>query len=132
LERNPVPSPDGRWLAYISDESGQVELFVRSTDTVRNERWQVSRSGAALSVPPRWSRDGREVFYVSRDSLIAARVDPDSAFRVVDRTALFPMVPYSGFDVLPAGGFLMIRSRALGSATQQLMILEHWNVGDGR
>jgi hypothetical protein len=64
--------------------------------------------------------------------LIAARVDADSAFRVVDRTALFSILPYSGFDVLPGGGFLMIRSRALGPATQQLMVLEHWNSTGGR
>jgi tRNA A-37 threonylcarbamoyl transferase component Bud32 len=126
-ERYPVPSPDGRWLAYFSDESGRSELFVRSADVTRTERWQVSRSGVARAIPPRWSRDGRELFYFSRDSLIAARVAPGDAFGIVNQVTLFSTAPYTGFDVLPGGGFLMIRPRSLGPGAQQLMLLEHWN-----
>ncbi|MDP9226104.1 MAG: hypothetical protein M3P18_20150, partial [Actinomycetota bacterium] len=131
-ERYPVPSSDGRWVAYFSDEPGRPELFVRSADVTRTERWQVSRSGVARGVPPRWSRDGRELFYFSRDSLVAARVAPGDAFGIVTQTALFSTAPYTGFDVLPGGGFLMIRPRPLGPGAQQLIMLEHWNAGAGR
>jgi Tol biopolymer transport system component len=130
-ERTPVPSPDGRWLAYHSDESGRVEVFIRSTDPGRIERWQVSRTGVR-SIPPRWSPDGRELFYVSRDSLIAARVAPGDAFGIISQTTLFSMAPYLGFDVMPGGGFMMIRSRPLDPGAQRLMMLEHWNAGAGR
>ena len=130
-ERSPVPSPDGRWLAYASDESGRFEVFVRSADLGRTERWQVSRSGIRTN-PPRWSRDGRELFYVSRDSMIAARVAPGEEFAIVGQTTLFSMTPYLSFDVMPDGGFMMVRPRALDPGAQQLMMLEHWNAGGDR
>jgi hypothetical protein len=105
-------------------------VFVRPADLERTERWQVSRNGAALLAnPPRWSRDGRELFYVSRDSLVAARIAPGESFAIAEQRMLFPMGPYTGFDVLPGGGFLMIRSRPVDPRAQRLMLLEHWNAG---
>jgi serine/threonine protein kinase/Tol biopolymer transport system component len=130
-ERSPVPSPDGRWLAYNSDESGRDEVFIRSADPRRTERWQVSRSGGRPS-PPRWSRDGRELFYVSRDSLVAARVAPGEEFAIVGQTTLFSMAPYLGFDVMPGGGFMMVRPRQTDPGAQQLMMLEQWNAGSSQ
>jgi eukaryotic-like serine/threonine-protein kinase len=132
-ERAPVPSPDGRWLAYLSEDAGRGELFVRSANLERTDRWQVSRTGVPMLGPrPRWSRDGRELFYISRDSLVAARIAPGDAFTIAQQRTLFPTVAYTGFDVLPGGGFLMIRKRPLDPSAQQLMLLEHWNAGAGR
>jgi Tol biopolymer transport system component len=130
IERYAVPSPDGQWLAYISDESGRGEVFVRSANLSRTERWQVSRTGVSLVAnPPRWARDGRELFYVSRDSLIAAHVAPGEAFAIAEHRMLFSMAPYTGFDVLPGGGFLMIRNRPSDPRAQRLMLLEDWKAG---
>jgi eukaryotic-like serine/threonine-protein kinase len=53
-------SPDGRWLAYDSDESGQFEVYVRPYPDAHRARWQVSLGGGRQPV---WSRDGRELFY---------------------------------------------------------------------
>jgi Tol biopolymer transport system component len=61
-------SPDSRWIAYTSNESGQQEVFVRPRDG-RNLRWQISAEGGAQ---PRWRGDGREIFYVSLDGTLTA------------------------------------------------------------
>ena len=60
-------SPDGRWLAYSSLESGQVEVYIRSLVDA-GARWQVSAGGA----DPRWRGDGRELFYISSDGWLTA------------------------------------------------------------
>ena len=61
-EMSPAVSPDGRWLAYVSDESGQPEVYVRPFPDVATARWQVSASGGTLPV---WAHNGRELFYVN-------------------------------------------------------------------
>ena len=56
----PSLSPDGRWLAYTSDESGSNQVYVRPFPDLESGRWQVSRGGGML---PKWSPTGRELFY---------------------------------------------------------------------
>ena len=57
-------SPDGSWLAYQSNESGQFEVYVRPYPNINDQRWMVSQNGGS---EPAWSPDGRELFYVSAD-----------------------------------------------------------------
>jgi serine/threonine-protein kinase len=61
-EQNGEISPDGRWLAYQSSESGRSEIYVRPFPKVDSGRWQVSTDGGTR---PLWSRDGRELFFVT-------------------------------------------------------------------
>ena len=63
-ESNIDLSPDGRWVAYSSDESGQVEIWVRPFPIVGETRWQISRGGGRT---PKWGPDSREVFYQTAD-----------------------------------------------------------------
>jgi Tol biopolymer transport system component len=67
-ERNPTLSPDGRWFAYGTSESGQYEVFVRRVP-VTDEKWAVSRGGG---IQPFWSRDGKEIFYTTLDGRMMA------------------------------------------------------------
>ena len=60
-EGNGVVAPDGRWLAYESNESGQYQIYVRPFPTVNAGRWQVSTNGGRQ---PLWARSGEELFYV--------------------------------------------------------------------
>ena len=60
-ERNAELSPDGRWMAYQSDESGRWEIYVRPFPNVNDDRVQVSNVGV---IKPLWARDGRELFYL--------------------------------------------------------------------
>jgi hypothetical protein len=61
-ERNGIVSPDGRWLAYEANDSGSFDIYVRPYPDVASGRWLVSTGGGTR---PLWSRDGRELFYVS-------------------------------------------------------------------
>src|SRR5258708_8439384 len=66
-ELEPELSPDGRWLAYISDESGSYEIYVQSFTAegkVGSDRRRISTNGGIV---PNWSRDGKELFYIASD-----------------------------------------------------------------
>jgi eukaryotic-like serine/threonine-protein kinase len=127
-ESFPALSPDGRWLAYTSTESGQAEVYVRIFP-VPGARVQISSGGGRA---PRWAPDGREIFYRSEDSLVAVSVSPAPLLRVGSRHTLFATEPYlgagprtgAGYDVHPDGRrFLMIRQ---GSATRELVVVLNW------
>jgi len=89
-ETSPTLSPNGRWLAYSSDRTGQTgrrEVFVQPFPDAEDRFWQISADGG---IEPTWSRDGTEVFYRNAAGiLIAARVEADSTFELQDRVSLF-------------------------------------------
>jgi eukaryotic-like serine/threonine-protein kinase len=62
-------SPDGHWVAYMSDESGRWEIYVRSAAAERGGQWQVSTGGGVYA---RWSRAGNELYYLAPDSRMMA------------------------------------------------------------
>jgi Tol biopolymer transport system component len=79
-------SPDGKWVAYASNESGDWQVYV-TTFPDANGKWQVSRDGGR---EPRWRGDGKEIFYVGpRDMLTAVAVSNDSGFSSGNPTPLF-------------------------------------------
>jgi serine/threonine-protein kinase len=91
-EMHPSVSPDGRWLAYTSNESGNNEVYVRPFPNTSGGRWQVSNGGGS---EPRWSRNGRELFFRNPTGrLFAAQVSPGPSFVVSD---LKPLFDASGF-----------------------------------
>jgi hypothetical protein len=72
-------SPDGRFVAYSSNESGRFEVYVRPFPDAQKGKWMVSKGGGSQ---PRWRRDGKELFYVSPDSkLMTASVSTRAAFQ---------------------------------------------------
>src|SRR6185503_11871023 len=86
-------SPDGRWVAYTSDESGRNEVYVQPFPDPSGGKWMVSREGGTQ---PRWRRDGKELYYLSFDSrLTAVEVNAGQAFQAGTPKALFP-VPILG------------------------------------
>ena len=88
-ERQAQLSPDGRWVAYASDESGSEEVWVQGFPEAQ-EKWSVSTAGGSQ---PQWRRDGRELFYISRDlMLMAVAVNAAaSSFDAGVPQALFPL-----------------------------------------
>ena len=84
-ERSASLSPDGRFIAYASDASGQFEVYVQPFPE-GGRRTTVSNNGG---LEPRWSPDGRELFYVEATKLIAVSVDTSETFSVRSRTSLF-------------------------------------------
>jgi serine/threonine-protein kinase len=128
-EGYPALSPDGRWLAYVSNEANRSDVYLRALDGSAG-KLLVSQDGGS---EPVWSRDGHELFYRSlgpgEPQLIAARVETSPAPRVVSRTPLFavtdfePAVPHANYDVMPDGkSFVMVRQGRLS----QFVYLQHW------
>ncbi|HKH71875.1 MAG TPA: protein kinase [Vicinamibacterales bacterium] len=117
-------SPDGTRVAYASDESGRYEVYVQAYPSGAN-RILVSTGGG---FQPRWSRDGRELFYVTGDAIVGVEIQPDGTLgmprRLVDRANYF--IKFESYDVSPDGKrFLMIR-RDEGSVPRQLNVIQNW------
>jgi len=89
-EAAPEISPDGRWIAYTSDETGRDEVFVRPFPDVESTRIRVSTGGGII---PIWANSGSELFFVDpSNGMIAARFDPASG-RVLGLETLFTIPP---------------------------------------
>lgn len=121
-ERMPAPSPDGRWVAFVSDESGRNEVYV-SPYPASGARMPVSRAGG---MHPAWAPSGRELFYRNSDSLMVAQVNTGSGFRVTSRDLLFrDDFVRAGFDVHPDGNtFLMTRREE--DPRYEMVIVFNW------
>ena len=79
-------SPDGRWIVYVSDESGRKEVYAQNFPTSA-AKWRISTEGG---IQPRWRRDGKEIFYLAPDGhLMAAAVNADSTLDVAVSRPLF-------------------------------------------
>ena len=138
VEANAEISPDGRWIAYQSNESGRDEIHVRPFPNVDDGHWQVSTGGGTR---PLWARSGRELFYLDEDNLLTAvTVQTTSTFSATDPVTLLKTAYYSGFggggqvvsgrtyDVSPDGQrFLMIKDTAAADQTQtSLVVVQNW------
>jgi len=112
----PAFSPDGRWLAYEGSESGSYEVYVRPFPGPGG-KWQISTGGGVL---PKWSRNGRELFYRTLDSKIMVvsytaagdsfhAISPALVARPVHRTRAVQL----NFDLYPDGKrFAVLKARA--------------------
>ena len=134
-------SPDGRWLAYASNESGRYEIYIRTFPEAAG-KWQVSVAGGAQ---PRWQRDGHELFYVAPDMRLMAvpiRLVPDThTLEAGAPAALFPTriarggnIATAGFQaqaqytVAPDGRFLMDIA-ADDAVTSPITVVLNWAAG---
>jgi serine/threonine-protein kinase len=120
LESDPALSPDGHWLAYQSDQTGQMEVYVRSYPEP-GARVPVSLQGGS---EPVWAHNGRELFYRSGDSVMVASVTLSPAFTVTGRRRLFTGSFLSGgafreYDVAPDDEHFVMTS---GGAAQSTLI----------
>jgi serine/threonine-protein kinase len=130
-ERYPVFSPDGRWLAYVSNESGDFQVFVRRfPDT--GGKWQISSDGGAY---PMWSRSGRELFFESLDNriMVAGYTVQGDSF-VPDKPRLWSEKPLANtvnfsknFDLAPDGKRIVAVMPAEGGEAQHdIVFLENF------
>ncbi|HKF44320.1 MAG TPA: protein kinase [Thermoanaerobaculia bacterium] len=119
-------SPDGRWLAYTSNESGRFEVYV-TTFPEPGGRWQISNEGVSLLSRPRWSRDGREIFYSNDRKLMRVAVAKSPSFSASRPEILFEG-DYGGFfDIAPDGlRFLMVKTESMEEPTRQVSVVLDW------
>ena len=133
-EEGAALSPDGKWLAYTSDESGRDEIFVRPFPNTTAGRWQVSTTGGSAA---RWAHSGRELFYEGpAGDLMVVPVTPGPTFAPGEPRRLFPLgsglvpsniVPY--YDLTPDDKrFVMVRVAAVNQApgAGQLVVVDNW------
>jgi serine/threonine-protein kinase len=133
-ELNAEVSPDGRWVAYQSNQTGAFQVYVQPFPRVDTGRWQVSTAGGTR---PLWARSGRELFYESNGSLMAVTVQAaGSIFNAGNPIKLFDLAGlyYLGdagrtYDVAADGRFLMIKqpiTQNSNAASPTLVVVEHW------
>ena len=129
IEYQGAVSPDGRWLAYTSNESGQWEVYVDAL-IGPGSRAQVSLGGGLMPV---WNRNGKELFYRSGNRLIAAAVTTGPSFAVGNRQVLFESPELRSaqierdYDVSPDGQHFVMLQRA--QPLETLVVVLNWFEG---
>ncbi len=137
-ELQPKISADGRWMAYMSDESGEGEIYVRPFPDIDKGKYKVSLNGGNS---PLWSPDGRELFYRRNDEVIRVTVEtkptfnagkPETLFRG-DYLQLSQKIDAHPWDISPDGKrFLMMRTgkrtdeKKANSAAPKINIVLNW------
>jgi len=140
----PAISPDGRWIAYNSDESGQIEVYVRPFPNADDGKWLISTRGGEY---PIWAQDGRELYYDAYpNEMMVVTIETEPAFAAGNPEVLFRseyvLSSHSGpdvspYDISPDGKrFLMIKEdiQAQEAAeaveippTTELIVVENWD-----
>ena len=133
IELNPELSPDRRYIAYQSNESGRHEVYVRPFPRVDEGRWQASSGGGSK---PAWARNGRELFYLdSTNRLTSVPVQASEAtftagnpVRVLDTAYAGSLENSRNYDVSPDGKrFLMIKENVAGAPTRSsIVVVLNW------
>jgi serine/threonine-protein kinase len=129
----PAISPDTRWIAYASMETGRWEVFVRPFPDVNGGKWQVSTEGGQQ---PLWAHNGRELFFLDvQRNIVAASVETEPHFRVVERTVLFRLGTeyaaggWGGTYDITADDERFLLARFVGSdetVQSRIILVENW------
>ena len=125
-------SPDGKWMAFQSDQSGKNEVYVQAFDGLTNgtkRRWLVSTGGGL----PRWRSDGRELFYLTVDGRVMAvsiAVTPDGGIEATAPQSLFQTRPlpksWNLYDVSPDGQRFLVNLPLEWTSAAPITVLTNW------
>jgi Tol biopolymer transport system component len=125
-------SPDGKWIAYASNESGRFEIFVQPFPPGPG-KWQISNSGGTQ---PRWRRDGKELFYIApNNALMAApyKITPDGRSiesgppRILFSTRMVrESAPNGAHYVVSSDGLRFLVDTVVEEPTPQITIIRNW------
>jgi Tol biopolymer transport system component len=119
-------SPDGKFMAYSSDESGELEIYVQPYPGP-GTKVQVSIAGGEEVV---WSRDGRRLFYRNRTTWMAVDIEAQPEFRAEAPQAMFEgpylNIPGVSYDVASDGRFIMIEEHQKQTPTTELNVVFNW------
>ena len=129
-ESYPELSPDGRWIAYCSDESKKIEVYVRPFPGPGG-KWQISTNGGNH---PLWSRNGRQLFYLSGDQVWVVDIQTESGISTSNRRMLFEKpgynwgAPIRAYDLsLDGQRFLMVKlEQSKPSPITEMILVQNW------
>lgn len=141
-DRQPVPflqtpfaegpgsfSPDGRWIAYPSDDQGRFEVYVQPFPAT-GDKWQISTNSGQSPV---WRSDGKELYYLSADQkLMAVEVKPGGSFEATAPRALFDLAParatgnFGSYAVTAAGDRFLFVTAPEEAASLQFTVVTNW------
>ena len=132
-EGQPAISPDGRWIAYESDETGRFEVYVRPFPNVEERKWPISSDGGR---EPVWGPQGRELFYRNGQAMMVVRTVTEPTFMPGSPEVLFTGTYYfravdnsSDYDISPDGQrFLMMKrvERTAEESAPRLLAVQNW------
>jgi hypothetical protein len=126
LEQAPAISPDGRWVAYTSNQSGLFEVYVQPFPGL-GPRYPVSAGGGQT---PMWSRDSRHIYYVAKGRLTVATVSTSPGSAVTPPKPLFeggydfPVSGETNYDVAPDGQHLLLVKPVVSN--EQIVMVHDW------
>lgn len=136
-ERNGVVSPDGRWLAYEANDSGQYEIYVRPFPEVNSGHWQVSTGGGTR---PLWARSGQELFYLALSgALMRVGIERSRTWAATAPTELIKegyfTVPGGNpgrtYDISPDGRRFLLIKQGGGSdqstGPTSIIVVQNWD-----
>jgi eukaryotic-like serine/threonine-protein kinase len=122
-------SPDGKWVAYTSQDAGRLEVYIRPfnpqhlTEAETGSHWLVSRGGGSES---QWTKGGRELQYFSAGRIMAQAVDPAKPYELKGAAETVAEVTTSGFSVSADGSKLLRVIIPSGDVPGQLVIVKNW------
>jgi eukaryotic-like serine/threonine-protein kinase len=125
---DPTFSPDGRWLAYTSEESGRDEIYI-APFPAGNGKWEVSTNGGGQ---PRWGRDGKELFYLAADLKIMAVdiLEKGDSIVIGSPKVLFqtnpPPLSFRPFDVAADGRKFVVTTETIQASTVPITLVSNW------
>jgi Tol biopolymer transport system component/predicted Ser/Thr protein kinase len=127
-----VFSPDGRWVAYTSKETGAYEIYVRPFPPTNRGKWLVSNGASGFAAV--WRRDGRELYYTARDgSVMAVPVTANSVFQRGEPKAMFNPASPPAFlsDAMPDGNRFLVRLRnnTIRPSSPPFTVVLNWQAG---
>lgn len=117
-------SPDGHWIAFESDETGHLEVFVAAYPGP-GRKWQISNGGGRR---PLWMRNGREIVYANGDRLMTVAVTPAATFQPGSPREIVRLPGHvSYFDVTPDGQrFLLVQRATSDVIVRELNVVLNW------
>jgi hypothetical protein len=124
-EQYPQFSPDGHWVAYVSNESGNDEVYVARFDNPV-QKWRISTTGGTR---PRWRRDGKELFYVAADnSLMVMPIKSDDSFEAAAPVRLFKLnsIVENAYDVTADGQRFLVNSGVMETQSPPFVVTLNW------
>jgi eukaryotic-like serine/threonine-protein kinase len=131
-ERSAEISPDSRWLAYQSTESGRFEIYVRRADALSNERWLVSSGGGQHAL---WGRNGRELFYAEpRGGLMRVPVEPGpewkagTPMKLLGGPYIWTIANFGGrlYDISPDGQRFLVLKSVDTPQPSTIVVAQNW------